>query len=223
MEASAPLCAGSPHAIAKGQQTSISDARCPPGTDRAAFAHRPPNAALQHDTMIASTADNLVFEGTQTVRTGTDLPSESPTAEDLRGPARPGRWASGAAVTHVHTERHPRWMPIWKWHSMRMVDRDLDDLAGFLLARAIDPGIDTLDWTAAIGIVVAAYRECLAIVQTERAMRSPPCRSPITRTTAQNGHSDAQSQTVDSEPLSSDNVGSPRRILRWGERECRAT
>ncbi|MDT4979864.1 MAG: hypothetical protein QOG07_1743, partial [Pseudonocardiales bacterium] len=32
-------------------------------------------------------------------------------------------------------------------------------------------GIDSVDWITSIGIVVAAYREGLAVVQTERAMR----------------------------------------------------
>ncbi|MDT4959442.1 MAG: hypothetical protein QOD31_3241 [Pseudonocardiales bacterium] len=62
-------------------------------------------------------------------------------------------------------------MFIRKWHIMRMVDRDLDELADFLLARTTHPGIDSVDWITSIGIVVAAYREGLAVVQTERAMR----------------------------------------------------
>jgi hypothetical protein len=62
-------------------------------------------------------------------------------------------------------------MFIRNWHSERMVDRDLDDLADFLLARVDDPAIDVIDWATSIGIVVAAYREGLAITQTERAMR----------------------------------------------------
>jgi hypothetical protein len=60
--------------------------------------------------------------------------------------------------------RHPLFTP--QWHRGWMVERDVDDLADFLIARANDPGVGHDRLTTTRG-TVAAYRDGKATAQAE--------------------------------------------------------